>query len=65
MGSEAGARFGMPIEEFTNSAWEGLILGDDEILFVSPGLGKDQFEEILQKRRAAFERLARIMRGEN
>lgn len=60
---KAGAKLGMPIGEFTDEAWRGLSSSRDEVVFVSPGIGKETFEDILSKRRKAFEGLAKIMRG--
>jgi hypothetical protein len=63
MGKDAGPKLGMPIDEFTEGAWKGLNSGNDEVLFISPAIGKEVFEDILVKRRQAFEALALIMRG--
>jgi hypothetical protein len=60
---KAGSKLGMPLDEFTETAYQGLLSGSDEVLFVSPGIGKEVFEDIFGKRRNAFEGLAKLMRG--
>jgi hypothetical protein len=62
MGEEAGRKFGMPLNTFTELAFDELVAGHDEIVIGSAGPA-DTFNEINQKRRAAFESLAKMMRG--
>ncbi len=55
----------MPLEDFTKTAYKGLLSGSDEGVSLSPGIGKEACEDILGKRRKAFEGLAKLMRGGN
>lgn len=63
MGEDHGRTFGMPLEEFSNKAIDGLFTGNDQIVIGSIG-PEDTFNEIIDKRRAAFQNLAKMMRGE-
>ena len=58
MGSEAGRKLGMPLDQFTNQAYDGLISGSDQI--VIGGIGPN-FQEIVDKRRGAFDLLTKMM----
>lgn len=62
MGEETGRKFGMPVDTFTEEAYKGLAAGHDQIVIGSIGPA-GTFNEIIDKRRAAFESLARMMRG--
>ncbi|KAH8821400.1 oxidoreductase [Xylogone sp. PMI_703] len=62
MGEERGRNLGMPLDAFTEEAYSGLISGKDQIIIGSVGPA-DRFNEIVDKRRAAFEDLAQLMRG--
>ena len=53
----------MPIGAFTDAAYKGLSSGSDQIIIGSIG-PTDTFNEIVDKRRTAFENLAKMMRGE-
>ncbi|KAE8443121.1 hypothetical protein EG329_002365 [Mollisiaceae sp. DMI_Dod_QoI] len=59
---EGGAKFGMPIDEFTMEVMEGLNAGHDQIV-IGAVLDPKAFNEIVDKRRALFEGLAKVMRG--
>jgi hypothetical protein len=58
---EKGATLGMPIDQFTNEAFEGLQAGKDTVVVghIPP---REVFFEILEKRRKAFEKLADVTR---
>ncbi|OJJ04189.1 hypothetical protein ASPVEDRAFT_135508 [Aspergillus versicolor CBS 583.65] len=62
MGEEAGRGMGMPLDAFTQQAYEGLVEGKDQIVIGSIG-SAETFHEIIDKRRAAFADLARVIRG--
>jgi len=61
MGKEIGRSSGMPLAAFTEKAYQGLVEGKDQIIIGSIGPA-DTFNEIVDKRRAAFENLAKMMR---
>ncbi|RAK97374.1 oxidoreductase, short-chain dehydrogenase/reductase family [Aspergillus ibericus CBS 121593] len=63
MGEEKGRSFGIPLEEFTEEAFRGLTEGKDQVIVGSFGPA-DVFNEIVDKRRAAFTNMCRISRGE-
>ncbi|PYI12716.1 short-chain dehydrogenase/oxidoreductase [Aspergillus sclerotiicarbonarius CBS 121057] len=63
MGEEAGRSFGMPVGEFTEQAYQGMTEGKDQIIIGSLGPA-DVFNDIIDKRRAAFTNLAKMVRGE-
>ena len=59
MGSE-GRKIGMPLDKFTDETWKGLESGTDQVIVGS--IGQDErFNDIVNKRRAAFEDLAKVM----
>lgn len=60
MGEEAGRNLGMPLNEFIDQAYGGLAEGKDQVIV--GGIGPD-FNEIVDKRRAAFESLTKMMSG--
>lgn len=62
MGEEAGRKMGMPLQQFTDQAYEGIVAGKDQIIIGSVGPA-EVFNEIIDKRRVAFENLAGLMRG--
>lgn len=62
MGEEAGRKLGMPLDVFTEEAYKGLVSGNDQIVIGSVGPA-DTFNEIIDKRRAAFTSLAKILKG--
>lgn len=62
MGEEAGRNFGMPLDTFTEQAYKALAEGHDQIVIGSVG-PPETFNEIIDKRRSAFEALAKMLRG--
>ncbi|KAA8644047.1 hypothetical protein EYZ11_004467 [Aspergillus tanneri] len=62
MGEEAGRKLGMPLDTFTQQAYQGLADGKDQIIIGSIGPA-DTFNGIVDSRRTAFENLAKMMRG--
>ena len=63
MDAGTGRQFGMPVRAFVDEAFEGLTAGSDQIIIGSIGPA-DAFHEIVDKRRAAFENLAKMIRKE-
>ena len=53
----------MPIDAFTEEAYQGLASGSDQVIIGSVGPAED-FHKIINLRRTAFENLAKMMRGE-
>ncbi|KAK5258268.1 hypothetical protein LTR40_008233 [Exophiala xenobiotica] len=62
MGEERGRALGMPIDKFTDAAFKGLTSGRDQTVIGAIG-PEETFHEIIDKRRTAFENLAKMMRG--
>ena len=60
---DQGRQLGMPVDAFTDEAYKGLASGSDQVVIGSIGPA-DTFNEIVDKRRTAFENLAKMMRGE-
>ncbi|KAL7658333.1 hypothetical protein ACMYSQ_004464 [Aspergillus niger] len=60
---EEGRKVGMPLKEFTDEAFQGLLDGKDQIVVGSLGPA-EVFLDIVNKRRAATTQLAKMMRGE-
>lgn len=61
---EEGRKVGMPLERFTDEAFQGLVEGKDEIIV--GGIGpRDVFLDIVDKRRAAATQLAKMLLGDN
>jgi hypothetical protein len=63
-----GRKIGMPLDEFSDKAYELLMTGKDQIIIgtVGPaGAGgpAEMFLEVIEKRRSVFEWLSRIMLG--
>ena len=52
---------GMPLDAFTDVAYKGLVSGRDQIIIGAIGPA-DTFNEIIDKRRTAFENLAKTLR---
>lgn len=63
MGEGTGRKLGMPLGAFTDEAYKGLASGSDQVIIGSVGPA-DTFNEIIDKRRTAFQNLAKLMRGE-
>lgn len=61
MGEEQGRNLGMPVDKFTDTAYKGLVSGKDQIIIGTVG-PEETFHEIVDKRRTAFENLAKIIR---
>ncbi|KAJ5152741.1 uncharacterized protein N7482_009219 [Penicillium canariense] len=59
---ERGRALGMPLDQFIDQAHEGLLAGKDQIIIGAIGPA-ETFNEIVDKRRAAFDGLAKIMRS--
>ena len=62
MGEETGRGLGMPLDAFTQQAYQGLIEGKDQIIIGSIGPA-DTFNQIVDQRREAFAALSKAMRG--
>ncbi|KAF9890681.1 hypothetical protein FE257_005547 [Aspergillus nanangensis] len=62
MGAEKGRQMGMPLEEFTNKAWQGLIKGDDEV-YVGCIPPENRFFSIAHQRRSACEEFAQFLQN--
>ena len=60
MGEERGRALGMPVNEFVDKAYAGLVSGSDHVIIGSVG-PEDLFLDIAHKRRQAFDSLANIM----
>jgi hypothetical protein len=64
MGLEVGRNFGMPIEDFTEEAYDGLAAGKEQIFIGTIGPA-EIFRDIVEKRTSLFQFLAKMMRGES
>ncbi|KAF7169689.1 hypothetical protein CNMCM5623_002353 [Aspergillus felis] len=62
MDEETGRKLGMPLDTFTELAFEGLVAGQDQIVIGSIGPA-ETFNAIIDQRRKAFEDLANLMRA--
>lgn len=62
MGPGTGRELGMPVGAYVDETYKGLVSGSDQIVVGSIGPA-DTFNEIVDKRRNAFENLAKMMRG--
>ena len=61
MGEEKGRGMGMPLGQFIDAAYQGLLAGKDQIVIGSAG-SAEVFNDIVDKRRSVFEELAKMMR---
>lgn len=52
----------MPVDQFTDAAYKGLASGADQVVIGSIG-PEETFNEIINKRRTAFENLSKMLRG--
>lgn len=52
--------FGMPLEEFVEEAWRGLVSGREE---VAVGMARESAERVEGERRMAFERFTSMVKG--
>ena len=59
---ERGRTFSMPVDQFTDEAHKGLLEGKDQIV-IGALVPADTFNEIVDKRREAFENLAKLTRS--
>ena len=53
---------GMPIDQFTDAAYKGLVSGSDQIV-IGDVAGAERFNRIIDERRAAFEDLAKMLQS--
>ncbi|KIW85859.1 hypothetical protein Z517_01252 [Fonsecaea pedrosoi CBS 271.37] len=63
MGADKGRALGMPIDKFTQAAYDGLVSGNDQIVIGAVG-SAETFNDVVEKRRTLFQNLAKMMRGE-
>ena len=63
-GEEAGRAMGMPLDKFTDEAYQGLASLKDTVVVGGLGPGPT-FHEILDKKNELFLWLAKTMRGEH
>ncbi|KAL2127701.1 hypothetical protein VTI74DRAFT_10293 [Chaetomium olivicolor] len=61
MGPEIGRNMGMPVQEFTDKAWEQLAAGSELVTVGAIPPAGEEFKDMVQKRRDAFEALSNIM----
>jgi hypothetical protein len=64
MGEEVGRKVGMPLDAFTEEAYNGLAAGNDTT-FVGAIGPAETFHDIVEKRRSIFNTLAKALRGES
>lgn len=64
MDPNTGRQLGMPVQTFVDEVFKGLASGSDQVIVGSIGPA-DTFNEIVDKRRNAFQNLAKMMRGEH
>ena len=62
MGEERGRAIGMPLNEFCDQVYDGLVRGEDQIVIGSVG-PRDKFMNVVDGRRSIFEFLAEMMRS--
>ena len=62
MGEEKGRKLGMPLPEFCDKAYDGLVQGNDQVVIGSIG-PREQFLDIVNKRRGLFDFLAKMMKS--
>ncbi|GIK02005.1 hypothetical protein Aspvir_006048 [Aspergillus viridinutans] len=60
---EIGSKVGMPLDTFTELAFEGLVAGQDQIVIGNIGPA-ETFNAIIDQRRKAFEDLAKMIRAQ-
>lgn len=64
MGEETGRKLGMPVDQFTDAAYNKLVAGEENIFISSVGGSSiEQFLEIVNKREEAFNRLSALFRS--
>lgn len=57
-----GRNMGMPLDKFTDAAYNGLVSGSDQIVIGDIG-GAARFNNIIDERRAVFEGLSKIIQS--
>ena len=62
MGEDKGRQIGMPLGAFTDETYKRIASGEDRIVVGSIGPA-DIFNEIVDKRRNAFDNLAKMLRA--
>ncbi|KAL8835770.1 MAG: hypothetical protein Q9176_006718 [Flavoplaca citrina] len=62
MGQEKGRSLGMPLGQFCDQAYDGLAKGQDQVIIGSIG-PQDNFMDVVNKRRGAFDFLAKMIRS--
>ncbi|TVY27324.1 putative oxidoreductase [Lachnellula hyalina] len=60
---DRGRTMGMPLEEFTQIAYDGLVSGSDQIIVDNPNMSMETFNGIVDNRRGAFAALCKLIRG--
>jgi len=60
---EKGRAFGMPVNEFVEEAYAGLVSGSDQIIIGTGPAPKEIFNDLVDKRRTATENLAKMTRA--
>ena len=63
MGDVRGRQLGMPLDEYVDGTYKGLVSGSDQVFVEAIG-SPETFHEIVDKRRSTFENLSKWMRGE-
>lgn len=64
MGEETGRSMGMPVDKFVDEAYTGLATGNPEVYIGAiGGSSPEAFDEIVAKRNSAFDKLAKLIRG--
>ena len=63
MDPERGRQLGMPLQDFVDETYKGLVSGSDQVIVESIGPA-ETFHDIVNKRRSTFENLSKWMRGE-
>ena len=65
---DRGRSLGMPLDEFTDKAYEGMMAGKDHVIIgtvgpAGPGGQAEMYLEVVEKRRSVFEWLSKMMLG--
>ena len=65
---DRGRSLGMPLDEFTDKAYEGMMAGKDHIIIgtvgpAGPGSPAEMYLEVVEQRRSVFEWLSKMMLG--
>ena len=64
MGADFGRTVGMPLDAFTEEAYNGLVAGNDTTFVGSIGPA-ETFHEIVEKRVSLFKLLSNILKADN